>query len=143
MKIRFDNNSVSGVNRKYRGFVLDIPGQSSITVDIPSQYVNDAMSYLKYRHPAVVCTQIAAEKEKPGITPAPVIPACADVMMEENGAQESKPDEPAPTETVEEKKVNVKVREKEKTTKDTKIAAKKKPQKKTEVRNEINYHERR
>jgi len=62
MKINFVNNSVSGVNRKYRGFVLDIPGQSARTVDVPSQYVNDAISYLKYRHPAVICTPIAVEK---------------------------------------------------------------------------------
>lgn len=62
MKIKFDNNSVSGVNRKYRGFVLDIPGQSSRTVDVPPQYVSDAVAYLKYRHPAVICTPLVAER---------------------------------------------------------------------------------
>lgn len=56
MKIEFNNNSVSGVNRKYRGFTLDIPGHSLQVIDVPSQYVKDVLSYLKHSHPAVICT---------------------------------------------------------------------------------------
>ncbi len=63
MKIQFQNNSVSGVNRKYRGFVLDLPGHSSQAIDVPPQYVKDVLSYLKYRHPAVICTPVAEKLE--------------------------------------------------------------------------------
>jgi hypothetical protein len=58
MKIQFDNNSVSGVNRRYRHFNLDLPGYSSQVIDVPPQYVADALSYLKQRHPAVICMVI-------------------------------------------------------------------------------------
>jgi hypothetical protein len=68
MKIKFENNSVSGVNRRYIGFTLDIPGRSSQIVDVPRQYVKNALSYLKHRHPAVICTPIvAAEKTKEAV----------------------------------------------------------------------------
>ena len=91
MKIRFVNNSVSGVNRKYRGFVLDIPGSSTITVDVPSQHVNDAVSYLKYRHPAVICTELAQEAPPP-ITAAEV----AAIAIEEQPTAAAATAEPVP-----------------------------------------------
>jgi hypothetical protein len=81
MKIRFDNNSVSGVNRKYRGFVLDIPGHSSQVIDVPVQYVKDALSYLGHRHPAVACTPLVEEvpeEKKPESTSPSEAEAVAD-----------------------------------------------------------------
>ncbi len=91
MKIRFVNNSVSGVNRKYRGFVLDIPGSSTITVDVPSQHVNDAVSYLKYRHPAVICTELAQE------APPPITAAeAAAIAIEEQPTAAAATAEPVP-----------------------------------------------
>ena len=109
MKIRFDNNSVSGVNRKYRGFVLDIPGLSSVTVDVPSQYVNDAVSHLKYRHPAVICTPIMAEKpEDPTpVEEAPLTEQRPDTAIEEGETREIEADgeEAAPAEEEAEKEI--------------------------------------
>jgi hypothetical protein len=53
MKIRFINNSVSGVSRQYRGFSFELQGYREKTLDVPSQYVADLKKYLKSRHPAV------------------------------------------------------------------------------------------
>lgn len=61
MKIKFCNNSVSGVNRKYRGFTLDIPGRATVIADVQDEYARDVFDYLKYRHPAVVFAEIPPE----------------------------------------------------------------------------------
>ncbi len=110
MKIRFDNNSVSGVNRKYRGFDLNIPGHSSITVDVPPQYAKDAMTYLKHRHPAVVCTPIIPEKPTMAVATIPVkaeldeMPGAeiAPDIVNEEGEEEAALEMPDPQETGEE-----------------------------------------
>lgn len=61
MEIKFVNNSVSGVNRRYRGFNFELPGSAEITIDVPSQYVADLKKYLKNRHPAVSVIDVAEE----------------------------------------------------------------------------------
>lgn len=61
MKIKFINNSVSGVNRKYRGFTFELQGYTEKTIDVPSQYAGDLKKYLKNRHPAVQVIDVVEE----------------------------------------------------------------------------------
>jgi hypothetical protein len=62
MNIKFTNNSVSGLNRRYRGFDFELPGSTSKTMDVPEQYVENLTTYLKEKHPAVICEKVEVEK---------------------------------------------------------------------------------
>jgi len=68
MKIRFDNNSVSGVARKYRDFEFGLPGNTTKVIDVPGKYVTDIITHLNYRHPAVICTPVEEEQPDRGKT---------------------------------------------------------------------------
>jgi len=117
LKIRFENSSVSGVSRRYRGFSLDIPGRSAVTVDVPAKYVNDVLAHIKKRHPAVVCLpgkpveavpetpDAEKEADKPDETGATGETEPADTGPDETepaetgAAGEKEPDEKEPDET--------------------------------------------
>jgi hypothetical protein len=60
VKITFQNNSVSGINRRYRTFLLDIPGRTEKTIEVPDNFVADVTAYLKKNHPAVVVQPVQA-----------------------------------------------------------------------------------
>lgn len=89
MKIKFENFSVSGVSRKYRGFDLDIPGHSigdkSITLDVPLYLVEDICQHLKTNHPAIKITQLN-EDEVP-------LPIAAEVSEEEVPEEDGREEE--------------------------------------------------
>lgn len=83
MNIKFTNNSVSGLNRRYRGFDFELPGSTSKTMDVPEQYVENLTTYLKEKHPAVICEKVEVEK-----TDAPPV-ADADSAPANTGGSES------------------------------------------------------
>lgn len=96
MKIRFDNHSVSGVSRQYRGFVLELPGHSSREVDVPQHYVKDVLAYLSNRHPAVFFVPVALEKcEEAGQTCEESEETAASTNLEEaaTGSQDGEEEE--------------------------------------------------
>ena len=59
--VKFENPSVSGVERMYRKFVLKVPGHSTVTLPVPTNLVDDITEYLQHNHPAIVVTVFGTE----------------------------------------------------------------------------------
>ena len=98
MKIQFTNNSVSGIKRRYRGFTLVLPGNTSQVIDVPPIHVFDILKYLKDRHPAVICTP---GETRPTIEPEPVGEDAATVVIGDEITGDGKPEEEEEEETEE------------------------------------------
>lgn len=62
MEMKFTNNSVSGINRRYRGFNFELAGHASAIINVPAQYASNLTAYLKVNHPAVVIEEAEARK---------------------------------------------------------------------------------
>lgn len=69
MEMKFTNNSVSGINRRYRGFNFELAGHASAIINVPAQYAANLTAYLKENHPAVVIEEAEAKKSSAGAKP--------------------------------------------------------------------------
>ena len=88
MFYKFKNNSVSGVNRKYRAFDFELAGSAEKEIDVPAQYEDDLLKYLKLRQPAVSFSPVT-KTTKPVAPAEQATPVESEVVVEETPAEEA------------------------------------------------------
>ena len=92
MRIKFTNNSVSGIHRQYPTFALEVPGSATVILDVPDELVEDVKTHLSIHQPAIEIEENPAEEAAFGVFDDQ---AEADRVAAEKAAAEAKEQEEA------------------------------------------------
>jgi hypothetical protein len=92
MQVTFTNNSVSGRDYRAKGFHVEIPGNSTVTKNVPDGIVDKVVAALKRTSPAI---QVIVHDVEPASVPA------QDVAGSEEAAEEEAANPVEDTETPE------------------------------------------